>query len=86
MITLEGLIRAQQPCSRNADERVRGCLPSSGRNKVELLMLILEHFSPVFKLLDKTLEIWWLLPGLIKINKMLVADFVKSLFLFFHLV
>lgn len=42
-------------------------------------MLILEHFSPVFKLLDKTLEIWWLLPGLIKINKKLVAGFVKGL-------
>lgn len=46
-------------------------------------MLILEHSSPVFKLLDKTLEIWWLLPSLIKINKKLVADFVKGLFFFF---
>lgn len=46
-------------------------------------MLILEHFSPVFKLLDKTLEIWWLLPSLIKINKKLVADFVKGFFLVF---
>lgn len=45
-------------------------------------MLILEHFSTVFKLLDKTLEIWWLLPSLIKINKKLVADFVKSLCFF----
>lgn len=43
-------------------------------------MLILEHFCPVFKLLDKTLEIWWLLPSLIKINKKLVADFVKVFF------
>lgn len=43
-------------------------------------MLILEHLSPVFELLDKTLEIWWLLPSLIKINKKLVADFVKGFF------
>lgn len=45
-------------------------------------MLILEHFSPVFELLDKTLEIWWLLPSLIKINKKLVVDFVKGFFFF----
>lgn len=63
---------------------VSGALLSSGSKKEELLMLILEHFSPVFKLLDKTLGIWWLLPSLIKINKKLVADFVKFLF-FFHL-
>lgn len=48
-------------------------------------MLILEHFSPVFELLDKALEIWWLLPSLIKINKKLVVDFVKGFFFLPHL-
>lgn len=54
---------------------------NTGRNKAELLTLILEHFSPVFKLLYKTLETHWLLPNLIKFNKKLVADFVKVFFL-----
>lgn len=46
----------------------------------------MERFSPVFKLLYKTLEIQWLLPNLVKFNKKLVADFVKCVgFIFFFL-
>lgn len=57
------------------------CFLNTGKNKAELLTLILEHSSPVLKLLYKTLEIQWLLPNLIKFNKKLVADFVKGFFL-----
>lgn len=80
MITWQVLIRALQPCSRNADECGGGVCWALAARKAELLLLILERFCPVFKLLDKTLEIRWLLPRLIKINKELVADFVKVFF------
>lgn len=61
------------------------CFLNTGRNKAELLTLILEHFSAVFKLLYKTLETQWLLPNLIKFNKKLVAVFVKVFFLGYKL-
>lgn len=81
VITFEVLICEQQPCERNADERLVKWFLNAGRNKAELLMLILEHFSPVFKLLCNALEIQWLLPNLIKFSKKHVADFVKVCFL-----
>lgn len=54
---------------------------NTGRRKVELLTLVLERFSPVLKLLYKTLEIQWLPPNFIKFSKKLVADFLKGFFL-----